>query len=127
LKLYVCYGTWKPAPRPGGHPCGRAYHALKDAGHEPEVKHAYGLGMAPGALNNLTSGRREVKELTGNYWVPVLVTDGGTVIQGSTEIVDWAKANPAGPKTPAPSGADSSPAGTAPSGAGSARGSSTST
>ena len=33
MKLYVCYGTWKPAPRPGGHPCGRAYHSLKDAGH----------------------------------------------------------------------------------------------
>ena len=27
MKLYVCYGTWKPAPRPGGHPCGTAYHA----------------------------------------------------------------------------------------------------
>src|SRR5438270_735188 len=37
MKLYVCYGTFKPAPRPGGHPCGNAYHALKDAGHEPEV------------------------------------------------------------------------------------------
>ena len=35
MKLYVCYGTWKPAPRPGGHPCGTAYHALVDAGHQP--------------------------------------------------------------------------------------------
>jgi hypothetical protein len=31
--------------------------------------------------------------------VPVLVPDDGTVIQGSHEIVDWAKANPAGAAT----------------------------
>ncbi len=96
MKLYVCYGTWKPAPRPGGHPCGQAYHALKDAGHDPEVKRAYGLGALPGAFNELTSGRREVKQLTGNYWVPVLVADDGTVIQGSRKIIEWAHANPAG-------------------------------
>ncbi|HEY2160188.1 MAG TPA: glutathione S-transferase N-terminal domain-containing protein [Solirubrobacteraceae bacterium] len=95
MKLYVCYGTWKPAPRPGGHPCGTAHDALKDAGYDPEVKRAYGLGVFPGALNNLTSGRREVKQLTGNYWVPALVTDDGAVIQGSREIVAWAQANPA--------------------------------
>src|SRR5436305_378901 len=99
MKLYVCYGTWKPAPRPGGHPCGQAYHALKDAGHDPEVKRSYGLGAFPGAVNNLTSGRREVKELTGNYWVPVLVLDDGTVIQGSRKIIDWAGANPAASAT----------------------------
>ena len=78
MKLYVCYGTWRPAPRPGGHPCGKAYEALKDAGYEPEVKLAYGLGRAVrGFLNDLSSGRREVKRLTGNYWVPALVTDDG--------------------------------------------------
>jgi hypothetical protein len=94
MKLYVCYGTWKPAPRPGGHPCGRAYHALKDAGYEPDVVKAYGLGMLPEALNQ-TAGRKEVKRLTGNNWVPALVTDDETVIQGSAEIEAWAKANPA--------------------------------
>jgi hypothetical protein len=94
MKLYVCYGTWKPAPRPGGHPCGQAYHALKDAGYDPDVKLSYGLGPFPSFLNNLTSGRREVKRLTGNYWVPVLVADDGTVIQGSHKIIEWAQANP---------------------------------
>jgi hypothetical protein len=94
VKLYVCYGTWKPAPRPGGHPCGRAYHALKDAGYELEVKRVYGLGMLSGAFNR-TPGRREVKRLTGNYWVPVLVADDGEVIQGSRKIEAWAKAHPA--------------------------------
>jgi hypothetical protein len=95
MKLYVCYGTWKPAPRPGGHPCGRAYHSLKDAGHDPDVVRAYGLGVLPDAFNQ-TSGRKEVKRLTGNSWVPALVLDDGTTVQGSDKIVEWAEANPAG-------------------------------
>jgi hypothetical protein len=99
MKLYVCYGTWKPAPRPGGHPCGRAFHALKDAGYDPEVKLSYGAGWVPDFVNNLTSGRREVKGLTGNYWVPALVLDDGSVLQGSREIEGWAQANPAGSST----------------------------
>jgi len=95
MKLYVCYGTWKPAPRPGGHPCGVAYHALKEAGYEPEVEHTYGLGALP-FLNELSPGRRKVKRLTGSYWVPLLVNDDGVVIQGSREIAAWAKAHQAG-------------------------------
>ena len=94
MKLYVCYGTWKPAPRPGGHPCGHAYEALVDAGYQPEVIRAYGLGALPDMFNQ-TSGRREVKRLTGNHWVPVLVADDGEVVQGSDKIMDWAKAHPA--------------------------------
>ena len=102
MKLYVCYGTWRPAPwRPGGkHPCGVAYHALQDAGYDPEVKLSYGLGPFPRFINNLYSGRREVKRLTGNYWVPTLVADDGTVVQGSKEIGGWAQANPAPGATP---------------------------
>ena len=94
MKLYVCYGTWKPAPRPGGHPCGRAYHALKGAGYNPEVIRSYGLGILPEGFNR-TRGREEVKRLTGNSWVPAVVTDDGTVIQGSYKIEAWAQANPA--------------------------------
>lgn len=93
MKLYVCWGTF-PSPRPGGHPCRNAFEALQAAGHEPEVVKSYGLGVLPGAFNN-TAGRREVKELTGSYWVPTLVLDDGTVIDGSHEIADWAAANPA--------------------------------
>src|SRR5579884_835590 len=97
MKLYVCYGTWRAAPwrSTGRHPCGEAYRALRDAGHSPDVKRAYGLGGLPGFLNDLTPGRREGKQLTGSYWVPVLVTDEGTVIQGSGQIVEWARAHPA--------------------------------
>ena len=94
MKLYVCWGTWKPAPRPGGHPCGRAYHALVDAGYDPEVIKSSGLAVLGEAFNK-TPGRQEVKRLTGNLWVPVLVTDDDVVIQGSRKIESWAKANAA--------------------------------
>ena len=93
MKLYVCWGTWKPAPRPGGHPCGRAYHALKDAGHDPEVIKVHGLGPLPEFMNR---GRKHVEELTGQRWVPVLELDDGTVIQDSAKIEQWAQGNPAG-------------------------------
>jgi hypothetical protein len=94
MKLYVCWGTWKPAPRPGGHPCGNAYHALRDAGHDPEVIKARGLGVLPDAFNQ-SPGRKRAKELTGSSMVPVLELDDGTAIGGSQEIADWAKANAA--------------------------------
>jgi hypothetical protein len=93
MKLYVCYGTFQ-TPRPGGHPCANANDALRAAGHQPELVKSYGWGVLPDALN-ATAGRREVKRLTGNTWVPALVTDSGEVVQGSREIADWAKANPA--------------------------------
>lgn len=93
MKLYVCWGTFQ-TPRPGGHPCANAREALEQAGYRPEVVRSYGLGLLPGAFNQ-TRGRREVQELTGNRWVPTLVLDDGTVIDGSHEIVEWARANPA--------------------------------
>jgi hypothetical protein len=93
LKLYICYGTFK-SPRPGGHPCRNAYVALKDAGHHPEVVKTYGWGALPDFLN--PGRRKEVKRLTGETWVPVLVTDDESVVSGSKEIVAWAQEHPAG-------------------------------
>ena len=93
MKLYVCYGTFK-TPRPGGHPCANAYEALRDAGHGPELVKSYGLGLLPGIFNR-TRGRQEVKELTGSFTVPVLVTDDGEVVKDSKKIVEWADAHPA--------------------------------
>jgi Glutathione S-transferase, N-terminal domain len=93
MKLYVCWGTFR-SPRPGGHPCGNAYRALREAGYDPEVIKSYGLGLMPDALNQ-TEGRKEVKKLTGDTWVPALVTDDGEVVKDSKKIVEWAKANPA--------------------------------
>ena len=97
MKLYVCYGTWTAGAPVHRHPCGEAHRAVVDAGYAPEVIRSYGLGLMPGVVNALTSGRRDVKELTGNYWVPVLVTDDGSVIQGSAKIVAWAGTHPAVP------------------------------
>ncbi len=96
MRLFVCYGTWKPAPRPGGHPCGRAYHALRDAGHDPEVVRSYGLGILPDTPFNDTYGHKEAKRLTGSSVVPVLELDDGQVVSGSREIAAWAEAHPAG-------------------------------
>jgi hypothetical protein len=93
MKLYVCYGTFS-TPRPGGHPCANAFHALRDAGYDPEVIRSYGLGILPGIFNR-TRGRREAQRLSGNRMVPTLALDDGTAIDGSKAIVAWAQANPA--------------------------------
>ena len=100
MKLYVCYGTFGAAPEGGGHPCGAAYKALKDAGHDPEVVKSYGFGVLPSFMNP-THGRREAKRLTGSHKVPVLVTDDDEVVADSKEIVKWAQAHPvAAPASP---------------------------
>jgi hypothetical protein len=91
MRLNVCYGTfWTPRP-PHGHPCRNAYKALRSAGHDPEVKRVYGGPFGP--LKD-TPGRRRVRELTGQSWVPVLELDDGSTVQGSREIIDWARAHP---------------------------------
>jgi hypothetical protein len=58
------------------------------------VIRTYGWGALPDALNN-SSGRREVRRLTGNNWVPLLITDDRAQVQGSQRIAEWAAANPA--------------------------------
>lgn len=95
MELYVCYDLMKnvrTTGRPGGHPCGNAHVALKEAGHSPDVHAVHGLGVP---LLNKTSGRDKVHELTGQRMVPVLVTDAGEAIAGSKNIVSWAQENPA--------------------------------
>ncbi len=88
MRLYVCYGTFGPKEH---HPCGRAFAALEEAGHKPEVVRTYGcLGTDP-----LWKRRREVHRLTGNYKVPTLVLDDGTIVDESQNIVAWARGNPA--------------------------------
>ena len=53
-------------------------------------------------LPDVTSGRKEVKRLTGESFVPVLVLDDGEVITDSSNIVAWARANGSlGRKSPA--------------------------
>jgi hypothetical protein len=98
MKLYVCWGTWKrPTPWPfrraETHPCGAAHEALLKAGHDPQIIRCFGWEALP-PLFNLTPGRREVKRLTGEVTVPVLVTSDGEVVAESSEIVAWARRNP---------------------------------
>ena len=91
MKLFVCWGTFR-SPRPGGHPCRNAHEALKEAGWNPDVEKAYGLGILGSTLNPT---RREVRKVSGQNMVPVLVTDDGEVIVGSDKIAKWARDNPA--------------------------------
>ena len=98
MKLNVCWGTF-PVPwprraaswRPSAHPCKRAFDALKEAGYAPELVRTYGFARLP----DVTRGRKEVKRLTGESFVPVLVLDDGDIIGDSGNIVAWARANPA--------------------------------
>ena len=91
MKLFVCWGTFR-SPRLGGHPCRNAHEALKEAGWNPAVEKVYGLGILGDALNPT---RREVRRLSGQNMVPVLVTDDDEVISGSDKIRKWARDNPA--------------------------------
>ncbi len=86
MDLYVCYSTIGPANH---HPCAKAYRALRDAGHDPKVIRTYGCY----GTDRFFSGRRAIKELTGNYKVPTLVLDDGSVIDESQRIADWATQN----------------------------------
>jgi len=91
VTLYVCWGTFRTFG--SGHPCGNALHALRGAGHEPEIVRCRGWGALPSWLNR-TRGRREVRRLTGSDWVPVLVA-ADEVVQGTDAIRAWAARQPA--------------------------------
>lgn len=87
MDLYVCYGTLGPAKH---HPCAKAYRALTTAGYQPTVIRTYGCY----GTDRLFPGRRAIKTLTGNYKVPTLVLDDGTVIDDSENIATWATQHP---------------------------------
>jgi hypothetical protein len=90
--LYTCGQRDKHASL--GHACGRAATALDDAGYEYEIKEMPGYRMAPWTWGERRSGRGEVKELTGDIKVPVLLLDEGGTVAGSGKIVEWAKSHP---------------------------------
>jgi arginyl-tRNA synthetase len=93
MDLYTCPARTHGANTPIiKHPCGVAAQALEKAGHSYSVKVVGGFKNVPFSRR----GKREkIIEMTGQQDVPVLVLDNGTVIQGSTAIVDWASSNPA--------------------------------
>ena len=52
----------------------------------------YGFAQLP----DITRGRREVRRLTGESFVPVLVLDDGEVVSDSKHIVAWARDHSSG-------------------------------
>ncbi len=89
MRLYTC-----PARTIGGtlpvitHPCGRAAHALDEAGLSYEVETVGGFK----ALPITRRGRRgEIRRLTGQEDVPVLLLDDGDTVVGTRAIVAWAR------------------------------------
>src|SRR4051812_29891542 len=102
MTLYVCWGTFPvPWPRRGAswrsaeHACKKAHDALRQAGFSPEVVKVYGFGQLP----DFTRGRKQVKQLTGQSFVPVLVLDDGQVVKDSANIAAWAREHPASSQT----------------------------
>ena len=90
--LYTCGQRERHAAI--GHPCGRAAKALDDAGYEYEIRDLPGYRLAPWTWGQRQKGRNEVKELTGQVNLPVLLLDEGKAIVGSGKISEWAKAHP---------------------------------
>jgi glutathione S-transferase len=88
LTLYVCnIDDGGPPP----HACKRAQRALRAEGHEfDKVIAARGI---PFGL--FTTGRRpELKKLSGQEKLPVLRLPDGTTVNGSADIIAWARDHP---------------------------------
>lgn len=93
MKLYVCNsGTVGPGAM---HPCAKAGKALDDAGYKYELKKFAGGKLMFWTWKNRDRDRQEVREVSGQNDVPVLVLDNGEVITSSSAIARWAKENPA--------------------------------
>ena len=87
LTLYVCHINDGGPPV---HPCRLAHEALRKAGHEYRTEvfarnHPFGL---------FTKGRRpELKAISGQEKLPVLQLPDGSTVNGSRDIVRWAREN----------------------------------
>ena len=90
--LYTCGAKTSGGRLPGplAHPCGRAAAALDDAGIAYELRTVAGYKMLPWTRRDPAT-RAEVRELTDQDDVPVLVLDDGSAVHGSGAIVRWAR------------------------------------
>ncbi|MDO9355712.1 MAG: glutathione S-transferase N-terminal domain-containing protein [Solirubrobacteraceae bacterium] len=86
MDLYTCF-----AKGVGGalHPCAVAKNALDDAGLTYELKTVGGLKNVP--FTTFGGKREEIRRLSGQERVPILVLDDGSVITGSKKIKTWAQ------------------------------------
>ena len=89
MKLYTCGQRDKQASI--GHPCGRAARALREAGHEFEIEAVEGYRLLPWTRRG--GQRDEIREISGQEDVPVLVLGDGEVVSGSGDVARWAEAN----------------------------------
>jgi glutaredoxin len=90
--LYTC--GQKKALGPA-HACARAAKALDQAGYEYEIRDLPGYRYLPWTWRERRRGREEIRTMTGQINLPVLVLDEGRSIVGSGNIVEWARAHPA--------------------------------
>jgi glutathione S-transferase len=91
--LYTCEsGKSVPAL----HPCGKAAKALDDAGHEYEWKQVRGGTLKWWTWPSRGRDREEIKQISGQTGVPILVLDDGEVVTGSGTIAGWAREHPSG-------------------------------
>jgi glutathione S-transferase len=96
MVLYTCGQKTKGGSLgPLSHPCGKAAKALDEGGHSYELKVVGGYRGAPWTWPSRSRDRAEVKELSGQQNVPILVLGSGEVLSGSGAIVHWARENPA--------------------------------
>lgn len=93
MVLYTCTEgkSLGGLPAPIAHPCGRAAKALDEAGHGYEWKKVKGGTLKLWTWPTRARDRAEIERLSGQRSVPILVLDGGDVVVGSGQIVDWAK------------------------------------
>jgi len=91
MKLYTCGQKTRGGSLPGpiAHPCGQAGKALDDAGLTYELETVKGYKRLPWTRKG--DERAEIRRLSGQEDVPILVLDDGTVIAGTDEIIGWAR------------------------------------
>jgi hypothetical protein len=91
MTLHVCHiDDGGPPP----HACRRAQRALRGGGHDFQ-KVVSGRGKLFGLFT--TGTRPELKAISGQEKLPVLVLADGTTVNGSANIIAWARSNaPAG-------------------------------
>lgn len=91
MVLYTC--GQKKSGASLGHPCGRAARALDKAGVNYDLKTVAGYRLLPWTRSG--DQREQIRRLSGQDNVPVLVLDDGSTIAGSGDIMSWAKAKQA--------------------------------
>ena len=97
MVLYTCPARTHGASVPiVPHPCGVAAQALDRAGQSYTITQVGGFKNVPFSRRGK---RGEIRELTGQDDVPVLLLDDGSAIAGTREIVAWAEAHSAAPAT----------------------------